>query len=188
MIMSEAVTRSLTDVFKRQTGFTPLQASSVVPSALVATEDLYSIGLADGQVLADTAFSVERQQLKQLLASANAIRPEDNAGLGMLVGDVVRQIVHKIIGDTPVDPEFLKRQIALAIDVLDEADAGRAICMNPADLALFSDADLPLPCKPDATLAVGSIRIECADGWIDHGRAFALQRLDTALGNKSDLR
>lgn len=187
MIMSDAVTISLTDIFEGRNDFTPLRVSSEVPHARVGKVDLYAVGLADGQLMAETAFSVEREKLHQLIASANALRAEDNAEIGLLLNNVIRKIVHKIVGDLTVNPEFLNSQIEAATELLTEADQGRAICLNPADLALLSDASLPFPCKPDPNLPVGGIRIECSDGWIEHGPAFALQRLERALGSVGDL-
>lgn len=179
--MSDAIAISLFDIFERRSGFTPQRVSPEASPTPNANDDLYSIGLADGQLMAETAFSLEREKLHQLIASANALRTEDNEEIELLLNNAIRQIVHKIVGDLTVNPDFLNSQIKAATELLTEADQGRAICLHPADLALLKDAILPLPHKLDPTLPIGGIRIECSDSWIEHGPAFALQRLERAL-------
>ena len=184
--MFEATTLSLTDVFEARSDFKPRRISSSAPVQRPEAEDRYSVGLADGQMLAETAFAVERQRLLNLITSADALQAEDNAEIGFLLDNSIRQIVRNIIGEISLDPSFLEQQILAATALLTEADKGRHICLNADDLALLSGIRLPLPCKADPNLPVGSIRIECSEGWIEHGPAFALQRLDDALRSAGD--
>jgi flagellar assembly protein FliH len=172
---------SLLDLFARPSGFVAREYSKPRSPAQPETDDLYSKGLADGQLMAETAFTIERQSLHRLIANAQAIRAEDNAEIDALLDGAIRQIVRNIVGDLPIDAQYLERQIAEAASSLTEADQGRSINLHPDDYALLKTANLPLPCKPDRTLASGSIRIECSEGWIEHGPGFALKRLDAAL-------
>lgn len=178
--MSEAAI-SLFDLCSRPNGFVAREYASAPSPVQADTDDLYGRGLADGQLMAETAFDIERQRLHQLIANAQAIRTEDNAEIGVLLDGAIRQIVHNIVGDLPINAQYLERQIAAAASLLTEADQGRSINLHPDDFALLNGADLPLPCKSDHTLAIGDIRIECSEGWIEHGPGFALKRLDAAL-------
>lgn len=182
--MSEAVKLSLAEYFGQRREFRPRDMRSSCPEPLHAFEDPYARGLADGQEMAEAAFSIERKQLQALIGSANALRPEDNAEIGFLLDNIIRKVVTKIVGDLPVDAAFLKQQIDAATEVLTEADQNRTLRLHPGDLALLADADLPFACAPDRQLARGALRIECSDGWIEHGPAFALDRLSQALADE----
>jgi flagellar assembly protein FliH len=180
MTMSDAAI-SLVDLFSRESGFVPREYSSPPSIPPSEADDLYGRGLADGQLMAETAFDIERQNLHRLIAAAQAIRAEDNAEIGTLLNSAILQILRNIVGDLPINAQYLERQIMQATDLLTEADQGRSINLHPADFALLKSANLPLPCKSDHTLAAGDIRIECSEGWIEHGPGFALQRLGAAL-------
>jgi flagellar assembly protein FliH len=179
--MSEAVKLSLTQYFEQRRDFRPRDLLSSCPEPLQMAEDPYARGLADGQQIAEAAFSIERKRLQALLASADALRPEDNAEIGFLLDNIVRTVVAKIIGDLPIDAPFLQQQITAATLVLTEADENRTLRLHPEDLALLAGVDLPLASGPDPQLARGAVRIECSDGWIEHGPSFALDRLNQAL-------
>ena len=187
MIMSEPVKLSLTQYFGDRSGFRPSHVRHSVPEPLCEADDPYARGLADGQQMAEAAFSVERKQLHALLGSADALRPEDNVEIGFMLDNIIKSIVTKIIGDLPIDAVLLTQQINAATAVLTEADRNRNLRMHPADLALLSGADLPLPCAADPQLPRGALRIECSDGWIEHGPAFALDRLAQALSNDGSI-
>ena len=183
MTMSEAVKLSLTQYFGERTGFRPRDLLSSLPEHVREAEDPYARGLADGQQMAQAAFSIEREHLGALVNSAAVLRPEDNAEIGFMLDNIIRAIVTKIIGDLPIDSVFLLQQIETATQLLTEADRNRNLRLHPDDLALLSAANLPLPCNADPQLPRGALRIECSDGWIEHGPAFALDRLTQALTN-----
>lgn len=181
--MSEANKLSLAQYFDSRQGFRPRNVTPAVPEICQQVPDLYATGLSDGQQMAEVTYSVERKQLQDLISSADAIRPEDNAGLAPMLDILVRKIVANVIGDIAIDADFLQRQIDAAIAVLTEADQNRILRLHPDDLALLADADLPLKCSPDTNMARGTLRIECSDGWIEHGPALILDRLERALNH-----
>ena len=183
MTMSETVKLSLTKYFGERRDFRPhnLQFPFSVPAD--EADDPYVRGLTDGQEMAQAVFTIERKQLHNLLLAANALRPEDNAEIGFMLDNIIRSVVTKIIGDQPIDGVFLAQQIAAATAVLTEADQNRNLRMHPDDLALLSYAELPLPCTADPQLPRGALRIECSDGWVEHGPAFVLDRLKHTLGD-----
>ena len=183
MTMSETVKLSLTKYFGERRDFRPHNLQFPFPAPADEADDPYVRGLADGQEMAQAVFTIERKQLHDLLFAANALRPEDNAEIGFMLDNIIRSIVTKIIGDQPIDGAFLTQQIAAAMTVLTEADRNRVLCMHPDDLALLSDAELPLPFTADPQLPRGALRIECSDGWVEHGPAFVLERLKQTLGN-----
>lgn len=182
MIMSEAVKLSLTQYFGERSAFRPSTLRSNLPQPAFEVEDPYARGLSDGQQMAQAAFSIERKQLQALIGSAEALRPEDNPEIGFLLSQIIRGIVTKIMGDMPIDAGFLAQLIDAASALLTEADQNRNLRLHPADLALLTETDLLLPCAPDPQLPRGALRIECSEGWVQHGPAFALDRLNAALG------
>ena len=149
--------------------------------------DPYQQGFVDGQNIAKAAYAVERQQLLRLIANAEAIRPEDNAEAEFLLGNAIRLIVADIVGDAAIEPERLARQIGCALGLATEADLARTICLHPDDMALLGETRLPLDCKPDSELPPGGFRIECSAGWIEHGPAFMLKKLERLLNVAGDV-
>ncbi len=183
MTMSETVKLSLTKYFGERRDFRPHNVQFPFPAPADEADDPYVRGLADGQEMAQAVFTIERKQLHDLLLAANALRPEDNAEIGFMLDNIIRSVVTKIIGDLPIDSAFLTQQIAAATAVLTDADQSRNLHMHPDDLALLSDAELPLPFTADPQLPRGALRIECSDGWVEHGPAFVLERLKQTLGD-----
>lgn len=179
--MSEANKLSLAKYFGSRQGFRPRDVAPAVPEICQQSPDLYATGLSDGQQMAEVSFSVERKQLQDLISSADAIRAADNAELTHMLDILVCKIVANVVGSITIDVAFLQRQIDAAVAVLTEADQNRTLRLHPDDLALLVGADLPLKCSADATLARGTLRIECSDGWIEHGPALVLDRLERAL-------
>lgn len=184
--MSEVVTLSLAQYFDDRRGFRPFDLKSSAPGVIPQGEDPYARGLADGQEMAEASFSIERKQLYALIAAANALRPEDSAEASFMLNNIIQSLVTKIVGKLPVDAPFLIQQIDAATAVLSEADKNRTLRMHPDDLALLSGADLPLATTADASLPRGALRIECSDGWIEHGPSFALDRFAQALANDGE--
>jgi flagellar assembly protein FliH len=186
--MSEPNILPMTDLFRGAAKFTARHREQPVALQPNCAEERYRQGLADGQCLAEAAFAAERERLHQLIANAEAIRVEGNPEIAFLLGNAVRRIVQNIVGDIALDPVFLTGQIEEAVALLVEADQARHICLHPDDIALLADISLPLPCKPDHALPRGAIRIECSAGWVEHGPAFILQRLQQALPLPGDAR
>jgi flagellar assembly protein FliH len=187
MTMSEAEIRpvSMIVAFKRPAGFVPMRKSSA-SNPVAKCNDGYARGLTDGQQMAEAAFSAERVALQKLLASAEAFRPDDNEELTFLLRDTVMRLVRGIVGEVSANSQFLDQQVQQAMSVLTEADNARTLLLNPDDITLLADINLPLPVQADPDLPRGAIRIACSDGWIEHGPGFALGRLDVQLNAKSE--
>lgn len=182
MTMSNAQHVAISELFQPKTGFAdrlPLVKSTCLP---LATEDLYQKGLQEGQMLAEAAFAVEREGLQRLIASANALKHEDNPEIPEVLNRVVATIVRQILGSSSFDHDFMIGQIKTAASLLVETDQARSICLHPDDFALLENTDLPLPLKIDSTIPHGGIKIECSAGWIEHGPAYTLRRIEEALG------
>lgn len=180
MIMSEAAILpvSIISALTGSGGFVPMRMAATANEA-TQSDDGYARGLADGQNMAETAFSAERHSLQKLLASAEALRSDENEELAFLLRETVMRLVRQIVGEVAANAEFLDQQINQAMTVLTEADNARTLLLNPDDKALLADFKLPLPVKADAGLPRGAIRVECSEGWVEHGPGFALDRLDT---------
>jgi flagellar assembly protein FliH len=184
--MSEIIVVPMTSLPQGTGQFAPLCRPTLPTVAASNEPDLYQQGFADGQTIAETAFAVERQQLHRLITSAEAIGLEGNAETEYLLGNAIRLIVADIVGDAAIDPDRLARQIGDALSLATEADLARTICLHPDDVALLADTPLPLRCKPDPELPPGGFRIECSAGWIEHGPAFVMKRLEHLLTDAGD--
>lgn len=185
MIMSETTIMpvSIISALTGSGGFVPMRMTAGASEA-TQRDDGYARGLADGQNMAETAFSAERHSLQKLLASAEALRPDDNEELALLLRETVMRLVRQIVGDVSANAGFLDEQISQVMAALTEADNARTLLLNPNDMALLADFEFPLPIKADADLPRGAVRIACSEGWIEHGPGFTLGRLDALLASK----
>ena len=191
---AEATTISLAAVMAEGRGFRPLHFGTpsaaervpVEPATTVseATDDPFAMGLAEGQRLAEAAFSVERQQLLALIAGAEALQDEPSEELAQLIAETVERLVRQIVGQAPIDAEWLQAQADIAAAMVAEADKARTLWVNPADAALLVDAAITLPIEADPSMTRGTVRIETSAGWIEHGRAVYLGELRAALGGE----
>jgi flagellar assembly protein FliH len=180
--MSEAAVVPITGLFGTRGGFVPHSANALTTTAVRALDDPYRRGLEDGQAMAEAAFSVERAELQRLVANAEALRREDNPEIAFMLKQMIMRLVGEIAGNAATEPVFLIGQIDEALAIISEAEEARSICVHPDDFSMLQNADLPLALKPDPSLPRGAIRIECSQGWVEHGSGFALQKLGAALG------
>lgn len=185
--MSDPRPVSLTQYFNSRSGFRGQERVAITPEPHVEEADPYSLGLADGQQMAEAAFSVERAHLHELIRSAEALRFEDNAEIAFLLDGIIREIITAVMGDVQIDSAYLKRQIEAATAMLTEADRNRTLRLNPDDLELLADADVSMPCVADPDLPRAALRIECSEGWIEHGPAYAIERLQRALSEAGEV-
>jgi flagellar assembly protein FliH len=186
MIMSEALIQHIrvVDARPHDVGFRPM--ISPVPSidALEETPevDLYALGFAEGQQMAAQAFEIERAALMKLIASANALQSEPSEELAVLIGEAVDRLVSEIIGNAPVDSDWLNLHAKRAADMVAECDSARTMWVHPDDLPLIDSNLISLTLMVDPDAERGSIRIDCSTGWIEHGTALYLDELRTELG------
>lgn len=165
-------------------GFRPMAAMA----PMVATEapppevDLYATGFAAGQQMATESFAIERAGLMQLIASAEALRPEPSEELAVLISEAVERLVRQIIGNAPIDRDWLGAHAKRAADMVAECDAARTMWVHPDDLELIDSNQIGLTLMPDPAAQRGSIRIDCSSGWIEHGTALYLEELRSELG------
>lgn len=183
---------SLAQIMAEARGFRPLHfAGTPVPQAApaayddeVEADDPFALGLAEGQRLAEAAFTVERGQLLALVAGAEALQDEPSEELAQLIAETVERLVRQIVDSAPIDAEWLRVQAETAAAMVAEADKARTLWVNPADAALLVDAPIALPIEADPAMARGTVRIETSAGWIEHGRAVYLNELRAALGGE----
>lgn len=181
--MSDPRPVSLAQYFDDRSGFRQRDHLSLPVPSIVSVTDPYTAGLADGQQMAEAAFSIERKHYCDLVAATESLRVEDNAEIVFLLDAIIRDVVTRICGNIDIDAAYLHRQIDAATAVLTEADTNRTLQLNPADLALLSHAELPIACVGDPDLPRGAVRVACSDGWIEHGPAFSLDRLKRTLSD-----
>jgi flagellar assembly protein FliH len=176
---------SISDARHAHSSFRPMHreyaGSDSAVTTLQSTDDPYALGLADGQELAAAAFDEERAQLCALLSAAEHLQAEPSEELAQLIGETVFRLVRQIIEAAPVDADWLHQQAQKAADVISECDAARTAWLHPDDAALIDPATFPLPVMADAAAERGSIRIDCSEGWVEHGRSNYLYALRVAL-------
>ena len=179
--MSDSPKRvSLLAATARSTGFRASAVRTTTPQA-EKRPDEYARGLADGQEMAEAAFDAERLALQKLLANAQAFQSEAGPELSLLLRETVVRLVGQITDGVTIDEELLNRQIARAVDIITEADEARQILLHPDDAALVGKTVGKLAVRSDASLSRATIRIECSQGWIEHGVALGIERLREAL-------
>lgn len=179
--MSDSPKRvSLLAATARSTGFRASAVRTTTPQA-EKRPDEYARGLADGQEMAEAAFDAERLALQKLLANAQAFQSEAGPELSLLLRETVVRLVGQITDGVTIDEELLNRQIARAVDIITEADEARQILLHPADAALVGKTVGKLAVRSDPSLSRATIRIECSQGWIEHGVALGIERLREAL-------
>ncbi len=172
---------SLIDATARRSPFKPLLSATLSPVAPNTAPDEYARGLTDGQNVAETAFALERAALQNLVASAAALQPDAGPELSLLLREAVVRLVSQIADQIMIDAEFLEKQIEKAAAIMIEADEARQIILHPEDAKLLGSTVNGLAVKSDPELSRGTIRIECSQGWIEHGTALGLERLRECL-------
>ncbi len=171
----------LTAVAAQRSAFKPLRALRVRSNIPAETADEYARGLADGQQMAATAFEVEKGALRNLLASTQALKPEAGPEMSILLRETVVGLVQQIIDTINIDTAFLETQIACAVAVITEADEARQIILHPEDAKLVGNQINSLAVKSDPQQPRGMVRIDCSQGWIEHGVALGIERLRELL-------
>jgi flagellar assembly protein FliH len=150
--------------------------------------DEFERGLAEGQLLAETAFAEERRYLQALVAAANALQPVEPEAVRKLICETVDRLVREIVGVTQVDLELLRKQVDEAITFAGPIAVEAILKLSPDDAASFKDANLGLPVVADMRVARGTLRLESPSGTVEHGRTVQLESLRQQLGIAEDER
>jgi len=180
----------LAEAMAQHRGFRPLSfapaAATATPAHEPATEqgddDPFARGLAEGQRIAEAAYTAERHQLLALLASAEALQDEPSEELAQLIAETVERLVRQIVAAAPIDAEWLREQAETAAALVADADKARTLWVHPDDAALLAECPLALRVESDPAMVRGTVRLETSSGWIEHGRAVYLDELRAALG------
>jgi flagellar assembly protein FliH len=190
--MSEAAIRTIcvTDARRSSRGFRALGTRASEPetdlpsveSVEMPTLDMYQAGYDTGRRDAEVAFNVERTQYKALIATANALQSEPSEELAVLIAEAVERLVTQIVGNAPVDRDWLNHHAARAAALVADCDAARTMWLHPDDLPLIDGDQISLTLMADPNADRGSIRIECSNGWIEHGKALYLEAMRAELG------
>jgi flagellar assembly protein FliH len=159
-------------------------AHYIEPDTDQSATDAYACGLEEGQRLALTGFALERAQLLALIACAEALQPEPSEELAVLISETVERLVTEIVGNAPVDREWLESHARRAAGLVALCDAARTMWLNPDDMMLMEGCELGLTLMADPEAAPGTIRIDCSASWIEHGNALYLAELRAELGLK----
>ncbi|WP_221795249.1 flagellar biosynthetic protein [Aquisediminimonas sediminicola] len=162
----------------------PVPPPPAAPTREVEIDAAYQRGHADGLAEAHAAMMAERTRLLALVASAEALRNEPSEELAQLIAETVERLVTQILGDVPIDGPQLRRRAEAAARLIGDCDAARTLWLHPDDMALIEQAPMGLTLMVDPKAEMGSIRIDCSAGWIEHGTALYLDALRAELGLK----
>ena len=171
---------SLLSATSRGSGFRSGSLRTSSPSVEIGPDE-YARGLADGQQIAGAAFEAERTSLQKLLANAQAFQTEAGPELSLLLRETVVRLVGQITDGITIDENMLDRQVARAVEIITEADEARHIVLHPDDAALVGNIIGKLTVRTDPAMSRGMVRIECSQGWIEHGVALGMERLRELL-------
>jgi flagellar assembly protein FliH len=153
-----------------------------VSTAGSATSERYARGFEDGQRAAEKLFFADREQFNNLLASASVLQCEPSEELAAVIREAVRCLVRNIVGSAEIDASWLNEQANNAAAIVAECDTARMIRVHPDDAELIDAARIGLQIVADPNAKRGSFRIECSQGWIEHGRAHCFEQIDKQLG------
>jgi flagellar assembly protein FliH len=151
------------------------------PQAAVKSENAHNHGYAEGFAAAQAEFELERAQLTQMIASADAIVPESCDELQALISEAVISLVHRIAGNAPIDGAWLDAEIQKATSIIVDCNSARSLCLHPSDAALVNRDLIHLDIKEDTAMTLGTLRIECSAGWIESGKSLYLEELRNML-------
>ena len=182
-IMSDMTPLRLFELLPRRTSFQPRHFEPGTTSSSMARgdHDDFAAGFAEGQRLAQELFAAERQQLLDLIRNAEALQSEPSEEVAVLIANAVERLLTQLTGQSIPDRAWLEAQVARAVELIQETDAKRRLRLHPDDAALLVDVDLSCAIVADPALVRGEIRVECSNGWVEHGIPVNLARLRTEL-------
>lgn len=143
--------------------------------------DALARAFEEGRRSAELVLAGEQAALAGLARSLEALRPEPAAALAALLAETVDRLVRQIVGSVPVDCDLLASRARDAAALVGEELEPSTLYVHPDDLPLLASASLPVALAGDPALARGSVKLECASGWVEDGPAVRLERLRIAL-------
>jgi flagellar assembly protein FliH len=155
-------------------------ANTASPDA--APVELHDQAWDEGYQYGRAEMAADRVALLALIASAEALRPEPSEEIAALIAETVLRLVSEIVGDVAVDRDALIRRAMSSAALISDADAARTMWVHPSDMDLLSECNLTLNIMADPAADLGSIRIDCSAGWIEHGTPLYLDALRSGLG------
>jgi flagellar assembly protein FliH len=179
--------------------FTPWRSSEEEPAPVSGNEELeveeeaveadpvalhadgFAQGFEEGRRTVQLEFADERAALARLTESLDVLRPEPTTALAALLAETVERLVRQIVGRVEVDAILLANRAGEAAALIGEELEPSKLFVHPDDIPLLAPAHIPVELAPDATLARGSVKLECASGWIEDGPSVRLDRLRAAL-------
>lgn len=181
--MSDAATIAvpLTALAEQRSAFKPICVPNLASAKPTAMADEYARGLIDGQQLTAATFEIEKSALLNLLANTQALKPDTDPELSILLRETVIRLARQIVKDIEIDAKYLESRIAEAVAIVTEADNARQIILHPDDAALVGDRIHSLAVLSDPDQPRGMVRIDCSQGWVEHGAALGIERLRELL-------
>lgn len=143
--------------------------------------DALAQAFEEGRRSAEMVLEDEKAALAKLTESLEALRPEPHAALAALLAETVDRLVRQIVGSVAIDADLLAARARDAAALIGDELEPAALYVHPDDLPLLDSASLPVELAGDPALSRGSVKLECASGWIEDGPAVRLERLRIAL-------
>jgi flagellar assembly protein FliH len=144
--------------------------------------EAFAAGFDEGHGVASLAARADKDALLAIIAKAEALQAEPSDELAALIAETVFGLVEGIVSTVQIDREMLQKRIDAAVAIISDCNSARSIFLHPDDLVHMTGLDLPVALVADADMARGDVRIDCSQGWIEHGTSVFLDRLRSALG------
>lgn len=141
----------------------------------------YAEGLADGRHTVEQELIAERAALGALAESLEAVQPEAPEALAAVLAEVVGRLVRQIVGEVEISDRMVRERVEAVANIVAEQGGPARMRLNPEDVARLGRSDFDFAVLPDPHLLPGSVVVETASGWIEHGVEAGMERLRQAL-------
>lgn len=170
-------------------GFAPWRGGDAEPEPVRADprETRYLEGIAEGRAQALAELEEQRLALAELARNIAACRPEAPEALAEVLYEAVGRLVAQVVGDIEVGETLIRERVQTVAKLIAEQAGPARMRLHPNDIALLGDTSFDFALIPDATLLPGSVIVETASGWIEHGAEAGIERLRHTLDQLSVL-
>jgi flagellar assembly protein FliH len=143
--------------------------------------DALAQAFEEGRRSAELVLADEHAAVAKLAQALEALHPEPSAALAALLAETVDRLVRQIVGSVAVDGDLLAARARDAAALIGDELKPATLYVHPDDLPLLASASLPVGLAGAPELQRGTVKLECASGWIEDGPAVRLERLRIAL-------
>lgn len=168
-------------VMRPRTSFSKPDASPKADPLELARADGFAQGLDEGLRVATETFAADQEVKLKLANALELVAPAANGALSPLLSAAVIRLVTQIVGELPINTELLTQRVEAVAAFIEEEQGRHSLHINPEDISLLDGHEFGFAVIADNSVARGNIRLDTADGWIEHGLDVQLSRLKALL-------